>query len=115
MSKVIESLLDNAYQDTQLLISNDEKGDNFSILRAVDFILYAKDAAKGELVASFINDNRYGEAVYSEIEGKYRIMVTVNMPTTQNLICSVSGLMTCIAALYDLEYDGWGCELRTNT
>jgi hypothetical protein len=115
MSKVVEALLDNAYQDTQLLISNDEKGDNFSIPRAVEFILYAKDAAKGELVASFINDNRYGDAVHSEIDGNHRIMVTVNMPTTQNLICSVSGLMTCIAALYDLEYDGWGCELRTNT
>jgi len=115
MSKVVEALLDNAYQDTQLLISNDEKGDNFSVPRAVEFILYAKDANKGELVASFINDNRYGEAVYSGIEGNHCIMVTVNMPTTQNLICSVSGLMTCIAALYDLEYDGWGCELRTNT
>ena len=115
MSKVVAALLDNAYQDTQLLIGNDEKGDNFSIPRPVEFILYAKDTAKGELVASFVNDNRYGEAVYAEVNGNHRIMVTINMPTTQNLICSVSGLMTCIAALYDLEYDGWGCELRTNT
>jgi len=115
MSKVVEALLDNAYQDTQLLESNDEMGDIFSIPRDVDFILYAKDQEKGELVTSFINDNCYGQASYEEVEGNHRILLTVNMPTTQNLICSVSGLLTCIAAIYDLEYDGWGCELKRNT
>lgn len=115
MSKVVEALLENAYQDTQLLIGNDQKGDNFSVSREVDFVLYAKDRDKGELVANFINDNRYGKAVYSENDGNHRITVTIDMPTTQNLVCSVSGLMTCIAALYDLEYDGWGCTIQTKT
>ena len=115
MSEVVAALLDNAYQDTQLLISNDEKGDNFSAFRDVDFTLYAKDKEKGELVASFINDNNYGKATYEEIEVSHRITVVINMPSTQNLLCSVSGLMTCLAALYDLEYDGWGCALQTIT
>jgi hypothetical protein len=115
MSKVVEALLDNAYEDTQLLIGNSEKGDNLSTSREVDFVLYAKDRNKGEFVANFINDNRYGKAVYLEVEGNHRITVTIDMPTTQNIIFSVSGLMTCIAALYDLEYDGWGCTLQTNT
>lgn len=115
MSEVVAALLDNAYQDTQLLISNDEKGDNFSAFRDVDFTLYAKNKEKGELVASFINDNNYGKATYKEIEANHRITVVINMPSTQNLLCSVSGLMTCLAALYDLEYDGWGCVLQTVT
>lgn len=115
MSNVVESLLDNAYQDTQLLIENDLKGDIFSIPREVDFTLYAKDQDKGQLVTDFINDNKYGVATYQEINSNHRITVVINMPITQNLICSVSGLMTCLAALYDLEYDGWGCVLQSNT
>lgn len=114
MSKVIAALLDTSYQDTQLLISNDEKGDNFSEFRAVDFTLYAKTREKGELAAGFINDNNYGKATYEDVENNYRIKVVINMPTTQNILCSVSGLMTCLAALYDLQYDGWGCVLQTN-
>ena len=112
MSKVVEALLDNAYQDSQLLQGNDEKGDVFSIFRDVDFRLYAKDRAKAELVTNFINDNCYGKASNSEHEGNHFVSVVVNMPTTQNILNSVSGLMTCIAKIYDLEYDGWGCELQ---
>ena len=41
-----------------------------------------------------------------------KCLLVINMPVTQNVINSVSGLMTCIAAIYDLEYDGWGCELQ---
>lgn len=115
MSKLVTALLDNAHQDTQLLIGNDEKGDNFSAFREVDFTLYAKNKERGELVASFVNDNNYGKATYEQVEAKHRITVIINMPTTQNIICSVSGLMTCLAGLYELEYDGWGCVLQTST
>ena len=112
MNKVVEALLENAYQDTQLLTGNDEKGDNFSVPRDIDFLFYAPNQEKGELVASFINDNRYGEATYYKNEENHCIKVIVNMPSTQNLVCSVSALMTCLAALFDIEYDGWGCVLQ---
>lgn len=115
MSSIVEALLDNAYQDSQLLEGNNQKGDIFSIPRDVDFFLYAKDHEKGELVTSFINDNCYGEASYTEHEGNHCIKVVIHMPTTQNVLNSVSGLMACIAAIYDLEYDGWGCALQRNT
>ena len=115
MSNVVEALLSSAYQDSLLLVGNDEKGDVFSVPRDVDFLLYAKDKSKAELVRDFINDNCYGEATYSETDGNHRISVVIHMPTTQNVLNSVSGLMTCIAVLYDLEYDGWGCVLQTNT
>ncbi|MGI0154151.1 ribonuclease E inhibitor RraB [Pseudidiomarina sp. PP-1MA] len=108
----IEKLLDNAYQDTQLLIGNDEKGDNFNVPRDIDFILYAPTAEKAALVANFINDNRYGSARSETINENHRITVVVNMPSTQNLVCSVSGLMVCIASLFNIEYDGWGCALQ---
>ena len=111
----VEALLDNAYQDSELLIGNDEKGDNFSIPRDVEFLFYAPDREKGELVANFINDNCYGEASHSEFDGNHCIKVIINMPITQNILNSVSGLMTCIAEIFSLEYDGWGSALQSNT
>ncbi len=115
MSKVVEALLDNAYQDSILLQGNDEKGDIFSIARDVDFLFYAPDKEKGELVANFINDNSYGNANYYQSDENHCIKVVINTPVEQNIINSISGLMTCIAALFNLEYDGWGCVLQTNT
>ncbi len=109
---VIENLLNAAYQDTQLLLGNDEKGDNLSISRDIEFVLYAKDQEKADTVSSFINDNRYGEASFTEVEGQFRILVVINMPSTQHIVCSISGLMVCIAALFSVEYDGWGCVLQ---
>jgi len=115
MASVVEALLDNAYQDSQLLEVNDQKGDIFSTPRDVKFILYAKDKAKSELVSNFINDNCYGDASFSEHEGKFCIIVVVHMPINQNILNSISGLMTCIVSIYDLDYDGWGCELQRIT
>ena len=109
---LVEKLLDNAYQDTQLLIGNEEKGDDSAIYRDVEFIFYAHSQEKAELVASFIDDNRYGASIAEKVSEKFRVTVTVNMPTTQNIACSVSGLMACIAELFGIEYDGWGCKLQ---
>lgn len=109
---IIDELLNASYQDTQLLVGNDEKGDNFNISREVDFVLYAPSHEKADVVTSFINDNQYGSASFNEVDGRYRIIVILNMPITQNLICSVSGLMTCLAELFSIEYDGWGCIIQ---
>ena len=109
---IVETLLDTAYQDTQLLMGNDEKGDNFTISRDIEFVLYAENEKKAETVVSFIDDNRYGEASFENVESQYKISVVINMPSTQNIVCSVSGLMACIAALFSVEYDGWGCVIQ---
>jgi len=70
---------------------------------------------KAELVASFVHDNRYGVSKVQEAQGEYGVLVTIHMPTEQHILCSVSGLMACICALFGLEYDGWGCVLQTDT
>ena len=115
MSKVVEALLENAYQDSVLLQGNDEKGDVFSIPRQVDFFFYAPTKEKGELVAGFINDNCYGNAIYYESEQSHCIRVEIHTPIEQNIITSISGLMTCIGEIYGVEYDGWGCPLQRGT
>jgi len=109
---VVEALLDSSEQDTKLLIGNDEKGDDFLVSRDVDFIFKTSDAQKAETVCGFINDNNYGHAKFKSVNDKYRIIAIVHMQPTQNVICSVSGLMTCISKLFEVEYDGWGCVLQ---
>lgn len=109
---VVDSLLDNAYQDTQLLIKNDDLGDDFSQSRDVDFVLTTSDQRRAETVCSFINDNQYGSCRVEGGPEHFRVVTTIHMPSTQNLICSVSGLMVCMGALFEVEYDGWGCIIQ---
>jgi hypothetical protein len=114
---LVESLLDNADSDRDLLRKNEAIGDIASIPRDLDFVLYAKNQKKAELVCSFVHDNSYGRSFYQAVpenpaRSQHRIIVQVFMPTTEHAVCAVSGLMVCLAKLYDLEYDGWGCSIK---
>ncbi len=109
---VVDTLLDTARRDTELLLKNDALGDDFSVPRQVDFLLLARNRDQAELVSSFINDNRYGSARVEQAQDEVRVLVAVTMPTTQNILCSVSGLMACVAALFKVDYDGWGCVIQ---
>ncbi|EDM25263.1 hypothetical protein LNTAR_24828 [Lentisphaera araneosa HTCC2155] len=109
---IVELLLDTAKSDTDLLISNDEKGDNFDIPRMVDFTLVTNDKQKAETARDFIYDNRYGETTIQEVDQQYRVNIHILMPINQNILCSVSGLVACIGKIFGLEYDGWGSELQ---
>ena len=111
---IVEKLMNNAEQDLDLLNKNDALGDNFAVPRVVDFVLYAPTAEKADLVASFINDYAFGDAEATTHEGSHRILVQIEMPTTQHVLFAVSGFMQCLAQIYELEYDGWGSELRTS-
>jgi hypothetical protein len=109
---LVETLLETARADTDLLVKNDRLGDDFAVPRDVDFILRTPDREKAETVASFVDDNRYGTPHVEAADGGYRVRVVVRMPTTQPVLCSVSALMACLASLFDLEYDGWGCVIQ---
>ncbi len=112
MSEIVEILLDNAHHDMQLLTKNDQEGDNFQTSRKVDFILYAPTEEEADIVSSFINDNRYADASYEKADDQYRILAVVDMPTTKNILCSVSGLMACVATIFTVEYDGWSTTIE---
>lgn len=109
---LIEDLLSAAHEDTQLLIKNDSLGDDFSIPRDVDFVLYSTDGQRAQTVASFIADNQYGVPRVEVLDGRHRILVTINMPITRQVLCSISALMVCLAQLFSIEYDGWGCVIQ---
>ena len=111
--KVVEELMEVAARDTELLVSLDEKGDHFYLSRDVEFLLRAPDQERAELVASFVNDYRYGSASVQEHGGDYSVLIVVNMPVKQSEILSVSGFMVCLSHLYDMEYDGWGCVVQS--
>ncbi|MEL7167851.1 MAG: ribonuclease E inhibitor RraB [Bacteroidota bacterium] len=115
MASIVELLLDTAKADTDLLLQNDARGDILATPRRVDFLLRASTAEKAELVADFINDNRYGNATIVNDQDGPRIQVEIDMPITQHVICSVSGLMACISKVFDIEYDGWGSVIQPGT
>ena len=75
--------------------------------RVVTFLLRAPDRAKADLVASFIDDNRYGATRVEAMDERWGVFVDITMPIEQNIICSVSGLMACVATIFSVEYDGW--------
>ena len=111
---IVDLLLNTARSDTDLLIENDGQGDVFTSPRQVDFFFRAPTKEKADLVANFINDNRYGEASAEMVELEHVVKVLILMPITQNLICSVSGLMACLGEIFDVEYDGWGSVIQRN-
>lgn len=115
MSTIVEALIETATADTALLVKNEELGDDASVIRKVDFILYAESKKDADLVASFMNDFRYGAPQVEKSEKRYRLTVTIEMPTTQNVLCSVSGFMACLASIYELEYDGWEADICGGT
>jgi hypothetical protein len=54
---IVDCLLDNAYQDAQVLLVNEKEGDQFAVARDVEFIFRSRDKAKAETVRNFIEDN----------------------------------------------------------
>ena len=105
----IETLMNMAAADTDVLRSLDESGDDFSVPRDVDFLIKTPDKRKAELVRDFVNDHSYGQAKIERTNAEFRVSILINLPVTQHIILSVSGFVATIAKLYDVEYDGWGC------
>jgi len=110
---ITDTLLDNAYQDTQVLVVNEKEGDQFSVARDVEFILRTEDKTKAETVRSFITDNRYADSVTIVPAGQHsELRVTVHMPLRQPVLCSVSALMACLGQIFDIDYDGWSADIK---
>lgn len=108
--ELVATLMETAAADTGILRSLDRNGDHFSMFRDVDFLLVAPDVDKAALVVSFVNDHSYGKAV---IQDHTSILVTINMPVEQPVVLCVSGFFTCLAQLFGVEYDGWGCVAQS--
>jgi regulator of RNase E activity RraB len=112
-SSVVEKLMDSAVADVDVLRALDSQGDDFSKFREVDFLFRCSSQEKAELVAKFINDYQYGVATTLCKDGKSTIQVIINMPVQQHIIFSIAGFMTCLAELYGIDFDGWGCVAQS--
>jgi hypothetical protein len=110
---VIDLLHQNALADNDLLLKNNARGDVFEKPRDVDFAFKTTDRGKAEYLSEFMKGKNFGQPkIDSGEEGLLWIIVTIRMPITQHLLCSVSGFMVLIAGLFHVEYDGWGCVLQ---
>lgn len=112
---VISKLMEATEADTDVLRSLNSNGDNFSKFREVDFTFKCDSKEKAETVAGFLDDFQYGKASVLNEDNEYMVQVLIDMPVTQNIILCVSGFMTCIAELYGVEVDGWGCIAQNGT
>jgi hypothetical protein len=110
---IIDTLMQNAAADVELLRLLDSKGDRFSIAREVSFLLRCPTVDKANTAASFINECQYGVATTQDLEESPSVLVAVRMPLEQHAIHSVSGFMACICELFGLEYDGWECTVQS--
>ncbi|MFM8469480.1 MAG: ribonuclease E inhibitor RraB [Limisphaerales bacterium] len=114
---VVEILLNTAVEDSRLLLSNQELGDDVSKPRDLDFVLYSKDQERADLVASFVTDNCYGRPSVERMEQDngsvlWRLIIAIHAPSTQNVVQTLSAFMVCLAQIYELEYDGGGCVIQ---
>lgn len=107
---MLEELMIQVPADIDVLVNLDTQGDHFNVPRDVEFILYASSEQTGESAVGFINDYRFGNATLGCLkDGKQEIIITIHTPVTQDVILCLSGYMACLAKLFDLEYNGWGC------
>ena len=110
---MIEDLMNTAEADANLLIQNNEKGDNFSIPRDVDFYFICDTYEKAEIVSGYTNDYNYGQAnIQERDDGNYGVTVLINMPINQHIITPISGFMQVVANLFKVEYSGWGTVMQ---
>ena len=109
---LVAELMDAAVSDTDVLRSLDEQGDRFDVFRDVDFLLRCGSTEKANLVMGFINDHSYGSA---SIQENVNVLVIIRMPVEQSILLPVSGFFTCLAHIFEFEYDGWGCVAQLQT
>jgi hypothetical protein len=113
---IAKLLMDTAVEDSRLLVKNQELGDRSEIPRDIDFVLYAKNEERAKLVAGFVTDYRYGRPSVERVEHRgtdvWQLLITIHAPTTENVAMTLSAFMVCLSQVYDLEYDGWGCDIK---
>lgn len=112
---VIKKLMEAAEADTDVLYRLDQQGDDFEIPREVDFYFICPSKEKAETIAAFLNDFQFGDAKAVKEENRYSVQVLITMPVTQKVILCISGFMACIAELYGVEFDGWGCVAQAKS
>jgi len=112
---VISKLMEASEADTDVLRRLDSDGDDFSKFREVDFTFKCESEEKADTVADFLRDYQYGKTSVLLENEQYFVQVLIDMPVTQNIMLCVSGFMVCIAELYNVEVDGWGCIAQNST
>lgn len=113
---MFDLLHDNAHADLDLLVKNDQRGDNFATARDVDFAFKTNEKVRAKDICEYINGKNFGKAtVREEPDGLYWVISSVYMPITQHLLFSVSGFMVCLSRLFQVEYDGWGSVIQRSS
>jgi len=108
---IVKDLAATAQADIDLLRFRDRQGDVFACHRPVDFLFVSTEYSRASAVAGFLSDYQYATTTLTTADGEYRVVATISMAVEQHAMLSVSGFMQCIAALFQVNYDGWGAPI----
>jgi hypothetical protein len=112
---MFELLTETAKADRDLLIKNNDAGDDLNKPREVDFAFETDERERADDFAEFVIGKSYGSVQVNEIEpGQFQILVLITMPINQNIINSVSGFMLCLSRLFKIDYQGWGSVIQNS-
>jgi Regulator of ribonuclease activity B len=112
---MFDLLHENLLADNDLLFKNDARGDMFAKPRFVDFAFKTTDRTKADDLCEYVNGKNCGLARVDEGNDQvFWIIVQVDMPITQNVLCCVSAFMLCLSRLFTIEYDGWGSVIQSS-
>jgi hypothetical protein len=109
---VVNKLLDNSLRDRELLRKNLQLGDDLQVPRLVDFVFVTPAKEIAEELVAYVGEGHFGEPQTAALEDGFRVVVTCKMPVSESVLCCVSGLMACVATLFKVHYDGWGCVVQ---
>lgn len=108
---IVDELASTVSADTDLLRIRDGQGDVFAHRRSVDFVFVTASESQAAAVAGFLADYRYANTSITPVNDEFRVVATIKMSLEQQELLAVSGFMRCIAALFTVNYDGWGAPL----
>ena len=72
------------------------------------------------MLGQFVTDNHYGVANLELLQDPsgnemWRLRVVINVPATKPIVNCISGLMVTLATLCNVEYEGWGGVIQSET
>jgi hypothetical protein len=107
------NLIDGAVIDAKLVRILEEKGDDLSNFRDVTFLFLCPSKDKADQVSGFLVDYHFADAKLVESNGEFTVEANICMPIQQQIVTSVSGLMTVVGLMFDSVFDGWNCKVSS--
>ena len=104
---IVEKLLSTSHQDNEQLQQLKSIAANLDVKHTLEYRLNTKHQKQAEIVCSFVNYNGYGDAAIEANGTLFDIVIEIQTPLLDNVICSLSANLVFVADFFSVEYGGW--------